>query len=238
LSYCAFDGRAVLIASWNMRRKRANWDACVAADFDIALLQEAAPPPATLQGHVVYEPLEPGRGSPAGTAVWSRWPLTTLSASRTHPGAAAAAEVATPDGPTTAVSLYALFDYITFANGARKGFAVTTVHRLLSDLTPHLEEPHRRSRLILGGDLNCNPSWDKPGRPTNTLLLSRIEAYALRSVVPILPTDENATFKKRQIDYLFVGNGYAVEAAEVARDGPLTDLSDHHPVVATIGTVA
>lgn len=230
----------MLIASWNMRRRSSNWGALSHGPYDLVLLQEAAPPPSVLDGYSSFKPLEPPRGGGRwGTGIWSRWPLVELPASWSHPGAATVAEVASPDGPLTAYSLYALFEYVTYAsNGRRESYAVTTLHRVLSDLTVHLEDPARRARAVLGGDFNCNPKWDlKSKHPTNRVLLDRIEAYGLRSVLPIDAHVQIPTFKKSQIDYLFVGREFEGEGRAEA-DGPLAGLSDHHAVAADVHLVA
>jgi len=223
------------VATWNMRRRRANWDVLPISGLDIALLQEACPPPSSLAGHVEFQELEPRRGSGTwGTAIWSRWPLHGLSGSTCHPGAAVVAEIEAPGGPVTTYSLYALFEYIQFST-RRAGYAVTTLHRLLSDLTGHLEEPARRARNVLGGDFNCNPKWDlKSGYPTNRLLIDRVEAYGLTSVLPIDAHRQIPTFRKSQIDYLFTGTAFSIDAANVDTDGLTRGLSDHHPVVAQL----
>jgi endonuclease/exonuclease/phosphatase family metal-dependent hydrolase len=227
----------MLFATWNMRRDARNWAAVTMSGYDVVLLQEACEPPGKLDGHVAFEILDPPRGRGRwGTAIWSRWPLTALRGSWSHPGAAAVAEVETPTGPLTAYSLYALFEYVTYAsNGRRESYAVTTLHRLLSDLTVHLEDPARRPRHVLGGDFNCNPKWDlKSKHPTNRALIDRVEAYGLRSVLTIDEHVQIPTFKKSQIDYLFLGRAFGEVAGQVDVDGRLAGLSDHYPVTASV----
>lgn len=144
-----------------------------------------------------------------------------------------------PDGGVTVYSLYALFEYVTYAsNGRRETYAVTTLHRVLSDLTIHLEDPSRRALAVLGGDFNCNPKWDlKSKHPTNQVLIDRVEAYGLRSVLPIDARVQIPTFKKSQIDYLFAGRGLEGEGV-VDTDGPLAGLSDHRAVEADLQITA
>jgi endonuclease/exonuclease/phosphatase family metal-dependent hydrolase len=245
-----------------MGGRTRNWSALTHAGYDLMLLQEVPPPPSDLDGHIIFEALDPPlkRGDRRGTGIWSRWPLELLTESRSHlgaavvaqvatpegstgirshPGAAVVAEVATPEGSVTAYSLYARFEYVTYASNGRRGdYAVTTLHRVLSDLTVHLEDPARRGRAVLGGDFNCNPKWDlKSKHPTNRALLDRVEAYGLRSVLPINAHHQIPTFKKSQIDYLFVARGFE-GGGRVNTDGPLAGLSDHHVVEADVRSVA
>ena len=162
------------LVSWNMNLSRAagNWGAFRQDGMhrcDIALLNEATPPPPDLADHVFGEGKTVGRDdkslggnktrnwaavvfSPhpmnAPADVWSLPPQTgdrrsQLSASR--PGSWAAAEVDVEGfGPVTAISLYGLLDERSDAS----------VHRSISDITPILEDKRYNGNLVLGGDLN------------------------------------------------------------------------------------
>lgn len=72
---------------------------------------------------------------------------------RTYPGAVAVAEVES-DEPLVVVSAYGLID---------RGYADATVHRVLSDLTPLIDE--RRARgMVIAGDLNVTTQWSAKHR--------------------------------------------------------------------------
>jgi hypothetical protein len=79
------------------------------------------------------------------SSVRSPFGKTELDLRQTFPGSVS---VAQQDGeqPTVFVSVYGVLD---------AGYAITTMHRILSDLTPLLDSPLGR-QVILGGDLNAS----------------------------------------------------------------------------------
>jgi exonuclease III len=74
---------------------------------------------------------------------------------RTFPGCVAIAEVI-GEHPVVLVSAYGLID---------RGYADTTVHRILSDLTPLLDE-RRMKGVIIAGDLNITTQWSARHKDT------------------------------------------------------------------------
>jgi exonuclease III len=102
---------------------------------------------------------------------------------RTFPGSVAIAELER-ESPIIVVSAYGIIDH---------GYAESTVHRILSDLTPLIDE--RRGRgIIVAGDLNITTQWSAKhksflrGRYEECLLrdlnlFARFEALGLRNVV-------------------------------------------------------
>jgi hypothetical protein len=133
---------------------------------DIALVQEAVPPDGA--EHVVFrlgglwdDRVSPPKDRRWGSAVVSFGPqIRAIEHAvspfrkkpnpllRTFPGCVAIAEVA-GEIPLIVVSAYGVID---------RGYADTTVHRILSDLTPLLDE--RRGRGVLfAGDLNITTQW-------------------------------------------------------------------------------
>ena len=133
---------------------------------DIALVQEAVPPDG--MEHVVFRaggmqddrvspPKDRGWGSAVlsfgpeirpvtqATSPFRRAPIPLL---RTFPGCVAIAEVA-DQPPLIVVSAYGVID---------RGYADTTVHRILSDLTPLLDERLGQG-ILIAGDLNITTQW-------------------------------------------------------------------------------
>ena len=137
-----------------------------------------------------------------------------------------------------------------------KGFAVPTMHRVLSDLTGYLDRSvptvrdrktgtkHARSAVVLGGDLNCNPGWDiKQRNRSHELVFAHIETFGLKPTLPVLPDATHATFIRErdgktvpapQIDHLFTSDGATVTDSAVLRSQEFTARRDHLPVLATI----
>jgi hypothetical protein len=147
---------------------------------DYALLQEAVPLDVP-KGHCVYrEDGIEGKGrwgsavvsfaGPVKTMVESRSPYgkrgLAKSFHRTIPGSIAVAE---PEKGPLLISLYGAFD---------EGYAVTTVHSLLSDLTPLIDSSTRRG-VILAGDLNVSTQWLGPHRSRHCNVMERFTTLGL-----------------------------------------------------------
>ena len=80
------------------------------------------------------------------------------------------ADVEGPDiEPFVAVSIYGLIDH---------GYAITTLHRIFSDLTPLIDSPKGR-RLILGGDLNACTQLPRPYRIWHQNFFDRLRSMGL-----------------------------------------------------------
>ena len=164
----------------NFRRAHQNWSKFKDGgelECDIALLNEATPPPPDFGMRVCTEGKTVGRDDVThggkkvrdwATAVvsldplaWPEdvWALPPRYADRrsklmvSRPGSWTAAVVSLPNGErVTAISLYGLLDERSDAS----------VHRSLSDLTPLFEDQRYNHLLLLGGDLNTLCT-DKPG---------------------------------------------------------------------------
>jgi hypothetical protein len=160
---------------WNMNQRRAakNWSLFKQGGelvCDIALLNEATPPPADIGLNVETEGKTIGRDdrSQGGKKVrgWAAaiaspysltwpddvWTLSPRNGDRrskltvSRPGSWTASVVSLPTGESiTAISLYGLLDERSDAS----------VHRSISDLTPLFEDERYNRLLLLGGDLNA-----------------------------------------------------------------------------------
>ena len=102
---------------------------------------------------------------------------------RTFPGSVAVAEIQGPE-PLVVVSAYGLID---------RGYADCTVHRILSDLTPLIDE-RRARRMVIAGDLNITSQWSAKHRSflkgchkeclaRDLNLLERFDVLGLHNVV-------------------------------------------------------
>lgn len=197
------------IATWNMDHWRRSkelrnqaWDFLTrVARVDVALVQEAVPDgrgtsvvfrPAGIRDERVDPPRDLGWGSAIvsygpslsamehASGVFSTKPVSLL---RTFPGSVAIAELVR-ESSLVLVSAYGLIDH---------GYADSTVHRILSDLTPLIDE-RRGHGIIVAGDLNITTQWSAKhtsflkGRYEESLrrdrnLFERFEALGLRNVV-------------------------------------------------------
>lgn len=85
---------------------------------------------------------------------------------RTMPGCVA---VADPGKGPLLISIYGAFD---------EGYTVTTVHRLLSDLTPLLDSSAKRG-VVVAGDLNVSTQMAVPHRARHRNVLERFATLGL-----------------------------------------------------------
>lgn len=146
------------IVCWNMNhfmrspeQRVAAWRYLESLEPDFALLQEAVVPDRLRPTHRVDRLGGIGGARPWGSAVVSfqgeiegveELYVPPLSLHRTYPGSVA---VARANG-LTLISCYAVIE---------AGYAITTFHRQLSDLTPLFDSKMGR-RVVLGGDLNLS----------------------------------------------------------------------------------
>lgn len=178
------------VLTWNMARRARAWpylhDVLMAdrGAPTVALLQEASP---AEELAAICRPGGIGSGRPWGSAVLGRGleleelsEVTTRYSAKpnqllqTWPGAVAVAVASLPDrGPVTFVSVYGLID---------RGYAITTMHRILSDLTPLLDTPYGKN-LMLGGDFNCSTQLSTPHRGRHKNLFDRFESLGLVDLV-------------------------------------------------------
>lgn len=178
------------IVTWNMSywarsacQRAAAWEFLRSLQPDFALVQEAVPPQDLPPSHCVYRRGGIGSRRPWGSGVVSFsgaiTEITTVISPhgsrvtqlhRTHPGSVA---VAGTEDDLTLMSVYGLID---------DGYAVTTVHRQLSDLTPLLDTKYGR-RVVLAGDLNVTTQFEEPHRSRHRNVLDRIETLGLRDAL-------------------------------------------------------
>jgi hypothetical protein len=250
------------VSSHDLRERAWAFLECT-VQADIALVQEAIP---TGRGKAVVfreggihdERVDPPRDLEWGSGVVSYGPAirvvdhawarsdAAVPLLRSFPGTVAIADVA----GLVAISAYGVID---------RGYADTTVHRILSDLTPLIDERKGRG-IMLGGDLNITTQWSvKHGgiheewlrRDRN--LFERFEALRLHNLVvrsvpgPLPGCDcsggdecrhvqtqrhEKSTFPW-QNDYIFVSGDLLdrVARVDVLDRDDAWELSPHCPVV-------
>lgn len=171
----------VRIWSWNVNGFDV-WGDLAASEVDVALLQEAARPPANWPRVVApgTDPAEQWRTVGWDGERWARRtavvqlsdvqltpvPLTTLDERSdgalpvSRPGTLAAATVPLAGEEITLVSLYAGWE--TSTDGRELIYADAAAHRLLSDLAA-LITTENRHRLIVAGDLNILNRYGEHG---------------------------------------------------------------------------
>ena len=201
------------IVSWNVNRQEAAWHTLLdSGDCDVALLQEAQPPPTTLTDKIEVDLPPPWHTGGAGqTRPWraavarisdrvQMRPLithqvdsadsTTFATSRA--GTIAAAEVvdSNADEHITVVSMYGAWERPIDTTGSGWIYADASVHRLISDLSILIGQ-QRGHRIIAAGDLNILRGYGENGsdywRARYSTVFDRMEAIGLTCVGPCLP---------------------------------------------------
>lgn len=180
------------VATWNMNfrdrtaaAREASWG--FLADSirpDLALLQETMPPTGS---SALYRNGGIGGGRPWGSAilapsltlqevseVTTRFSKDPSQLTETFPGSTIVGLWDPPAGDAVVfVSVYGVIDH---------GYALTTVHRALSDLTP-LFDTRLGRRVVLGGDLNCSTQLPPPDRERHRNLFERIAGLGLVDLI-------------------------------------------------------
>lgn len=269
------------IVTWNMdhwkgqlsipEHTRAAWSYLDGLAPDIALVQEAVSPISSGEDSqwkacTVPPASEPrswwiSSNRPWGSAVVSYGPdVTAVTAARspysphevpilqTHPGCVRVAQATLPGrSALTIISVYGLID---------AGYAVTTMHRILSDLTPLFDDKRYNERIILGGDLNISTQLPPPHRTRHRIVLDRIKAFGLVDCLDLMLRDarplancpchealcRHIRTQRRaqnpevpwQNDYIFASEPLAnrLKACYAHDDEGAWQLSDHCPVCA------
>jgi exonuclease III len=242
------------IVTWNMNacfrsdeeHARA-WAYLDGLGADVALVQEAKRPadrPEVLLSEI-------GGSRPWGTGIvpyrglkldpLPRVPLGQPVAGKiqdSHPGCSLTASISLGGEPITLASVYGMNDG-PLANGTT--YAMTTVHRLLSDLTPLLDCNRQLRRVVLAGNLNVSPQIRWPDTKHHRILLERLEAFGLMSglgdwknseyVRTHRPKNKEGT-TPWQDDWVFHSTLLRLVSCEPDHSDDAWALSDHCPVIA------
>jgi exonuclease III len=238
------------IVTWNLNhafrgRDDRAWEFIDSLQPDLALVQEARRPP--IEGSVGSEI--------GGPRAWGTWivpyegvrlteipsvPLGTLPRPRgyleaSHPGAFCVAVSRVRRGRiVTVASVYGMLAF-RVRNGRR--YAVTTVHRTLSDLTPILDVKRSKAAVVLAGDLNVTPQIREPDTAAHEAVIQRIKAFGLADCLGEAHGGEFVrTYRKHalpwQDDWVFASEALTCVKCEPVDTEEAWSLSDHCPVIA------
>jgi len=201
---------------------------------DIALIQEIVPPETSYKSHhVLYHEIDGKRKW--GTVIISKYPIhKEIYTNKSYPGASAliVAEIKVSDTfLLTVINVYGQLD--------PNGYATTTMHHILSDLTTVLYNKGSRN-IIFGGDFNVSEQFnEKYDCPSHKLVFDRIEDFGLINCTKKFYDNHiqthvhsKSTFEW-QNDYIFVSKNIIdqVTSCVVINEIALLQYSDHYPVV-------
>lgn len=205
----------VKMIAWNIARRDEAWRCLLDTDSDIALLQEAAEPPADVARRLNVDSA-PWRTFGAGlNRAWRaavvklsnrfgvQW-LEPKSVEDAHPGelavsrpgTLAAAIVTPPTGEAFVVaSIYAPWEKPHSITGSSWIYADGSVHRLISDLAVLIGQ-QAGHRILVAGDLNILYGYGENGSAywasRYATVFSRMSALGLSFVGPRAPAGRRA----------------------------------------------
>ena len=205
----------VKMITWNIARREDAWRLLVDFDADIALLQEAAEPPADVAGMLDVDPA-PWRTAGAGQNRPWRVAIVKLSdrvgvqwlgakpLHEAHPGELAvsrlgtlAAATVTPSSgePFIVASMYAPWEKPHNATGSGWIYADGSVHRVISDLSVFVGQQAGHS-IVAAGDLNILYGYGEGGSAywasRYATAFGRMSALGLAFVGPQAPAGRHA----------------------------------------------
>lgn len=202
---------------------------------DIMLLQECLPPEDTESDRLVFSKLE-GRGE-WGTAVFSKnHPISEIKVRQTHPGTLALGSIDFGDDVSiTAISVYGMLEREDYPDE----WASTTMHRIVSDITPLIHYGRKNTMFAVGGDYNISTQWDDGRWPSHKLVFDRLEDLGLVNATLEKHGKHLPTFSWdnpiKQNDYIHLsGTRVKIIDCDIIRSEDLKGMSDHIPLIASI----
>jgi exonuclease III len=231
------------LATWNMdfwQKKTLTaeaWEYLLEkVDADIYLFQESRPlKELTTASNLIWFGICGGNW---GTGIYSKnYPIRHLPVQSAHPGSFVVAEAKISDGMTiTIISIYGSFEWV----GNTK-YAMTTLHRTLSDLTGVLNgHIGGKRKIVLGGDLNASLQCDiQDGGKAHQIFFERLADFNLENCYPRFFDKPVQTHRHPgskipwQNDYFFISKDLSenLKSCKVLDNEDIQTLSDHNPVL-------
>ncbi len=211
-------------------------------DADFYFFQEARPSKKIQDDkeHFVWN--EIGGNRLWGSGLYSKkYKLTEEIIKTEFKGVFTVANTKIEDRKLTLISLYGLME----SNGPTKGYAITNLHKMLSDLTCIFNGlVDGKRNIILGGDLNASVQLD-PMQKNNShkIFFDRLEDFSLNDCFklsnkefPVQTLRHHKSKIKWQNDYFFIGNKMSKQliSCEILDNDQIRKYSDHNPVVVTL----
>jgi hypothetical protein len=265
------------LATWNMQHAQAGWAFLDRLGVDIAFAQEAVPPLGRRPRdfHSVPSSESPDLWQIGSTRRWASAvvsygpalvevptvrvgdPIPDDHFYNSHPGALRIAAVKS-EPPITVASLYGLMIEGRYP-GDRDRFAITTVNRMLSDLTPLICRPDLPAligrenvvfggkRMVIGGDLNVSPEYADPfWRRHHQQFIERVKALGFVDCLEEVDCHNRQTFfrtraRPYQDDWIFARGVKVIDCRPLNTEPERresADCSEHCPIVLTFETSA
>lgn len=209
----------VKVIAWNIARRDDAWRYLLERDADVALLSEAAAPPADIVRRLAVDGAPWRTGSVGANRRWRaavvklsdrvdlQWlepkPLPDALSGHlpvSQPGTLAAA-IVTPAAaePFAVVSMYATWETPHVTAGSRWFYADASVHRIISDISAligHQRGHQRGHRILAAGDLNILHGYGENGSPywasRYETVFARMTVLGMSFVGPQAPNGRSA----------------------------------------------
>jgi len=239
----------VKIATWNMaywsykKYFEEAWDYFLdELNADIFFFQEANPSKKIRNDkeHLVWNKI--GGNRPWGSGIYSKKHKLNEEIIKTEfKGVFSIANTIIENKKLTLISLYGLME----SNGPTKGYAITNLHRMLSDLTcifnGHIDG---RRNIVLGGDLNASVQLDLMQKNnSHKIFFDRLEDFKLNDCFklsnkefPVQTLRHPKSKIKWQNDYFFISKKLSKKFinCEIIDNDKVRKYSDHNPVIVTL----
>ena len=211
---------------WKSSKREEGWEYIRSVEPDVCLLNECSNH--SSQKYSVHHIAN----RDWGCGVFSKHELKEIELDKCHPDAIASAELEINQQKINAISLYGkIID----------NYAITTLHRSLSDLTHLFVQKNIREWLLIGGDFNADEAIDeKQSGQSHHIFFERLKDFRLYDCRQKFNKERAQTLRHKrsdfawQNDYLFAGKKLyeSCISCEVIDDKNLYDISDHNPLIA------
>lgn len=237
----------IKIATWNMdywRRKRvhkAAWNCFLEeAKADIYLFQEGKPLAEMKNNHLIWE--EIGGSRDWGSGIYTpKYELTKDEIKTQFKGVYSVGNIKINDRKLTLISMYGLMD----SSGPTKGYCMTNLHIMLSELTGlFVGRIGGKRDIILGGDLNASTQLNETLRNrSHSIFFDRVEDFGLRDVYKLSGNKDyvqtlrhHSSKKPWQNDYIFISKALSKKFLNytIIDNEKVRKFSDHNIVTAIL----
>jgi exonuclease III len=218
----------------NPAQHETAWEYLKGINPDIAMLQESNPEGQLFDGHNVYfHPVFKNWGSTI--IARSKYAIKKTSFLTNHAGSPSLMyyDVLLPDSSVviTVINVYGKHDAY--------GFCSTTMHHIISDITP-LVVSNRNRLIILAGDFNVTEQWDfTHNDPAHKLVFDRLNDLGLINCTKDFfgdyvqtHIDERNPQNTYQLDYIYMSPLLydKIIACRIHSKMSIGEASDHLPI--------
>jgi endonuclease/exonuclease/phosphatase family metal-dependent hydrolase len=211
-------------------QRKGAWDFLEALDVDIAILQETKPSfEYSKNRNIIFNSLsaKDGWGSSIISKKYNTFKHSFFSCYEGSPALLCYDFLINEDNAVTIINLYGIID--------SNGYCTTTVHHMLSDITPVVWEK-QNELIVMAGNLNTSAQWDD----THKLVFDRISDMGFSDCTKEQFGESKRTLIRDtpfpyQDDYIFIkGQIHKKWKIKIYDSKKMLNYSDHFPIELTI----